>query len=87
MTKDVSIICLDGEVIDAILTNPWHKVSENLPKEDGVYLVKYSIGNYPITYPIVILYESGEWRNSHRLGDGAVTITHWMEIPELSEED
>lgn len=67
------------------LKNPWHKVSEELPKEDGVYLVKYSIGNYPITYPIVILYESGEWKNV-RLEDGAVAITHWMEIPEIKED-
>lgn len=100
-TKGASIIVLDGECIDAILSNPWHKVSEELPKE-----IKYAentlqgrrewteskivltIDNHYL--PNVDCLKNGEWmklRTHPRDCDGfPINYLYWMEIPELPKE-
>lgn len=67
--------------------NPWHKVSEELPQESGCYLVKYTIGSCSVLYDAICRYNECRWINAHRLGNGRISITHWMEIPELPKED
>ena len=73
-TKDASMICLDAEVIDALLSSPWHKFSEEPPKNDQDILCAIVVPNdnffYGVTrYPDAALI--------HEMTD------YWMGIPEL----
>lgn len=67
--------------------NPWHKASEELPKESGSYFVKYTIDSCSVPYDGICRYYECRWINAHRLGNGRIHITHWMPIPELPKED
>lgn len=57
--------------------NPWHKASEELPEEKGMYLVWIVEYNHPVT----MLWGDYGWDNP--LQDA---VTHWMEIPEIKED-
>lgn len=74
------------EWADAHPINPWHKVSEELPKESGSYLVKYTIDSCSVLYDGICHYNECRWINAHLLGNGRISITHWMEIPEIKED-
>lgn len=62
---------------DAHPINPWHKVSEELPKEKGMYLIWITEYNHPVT----MLWGDYGWDNP--LQDA---VEYWMEIPEIKED-
>lgn len=99
-TKGASIIVLDGECIDAILRNPWHKVSEELPKmahftADGNFSDLCVCINESGEHKILVLCESGDdtyWAYGYD-GEGLYDeemdggeIVKWMSIPEIKED-
>ena len=74
-TKDASVIVLDGECIDAILSNTWRKVSEELPRREGMYFVHYTDGYYDTSYYL------NRFLNESRGG----AVDYWMPIPKINE--
>lgn len=62
---------------DANPVNPWHKASDEPPKEKGMYIVQISGYNHPVT----MLWGKYGWDNPTD-----AVITHWMEIPKNEEE-
>lgn len=72
---------MDGaEWADAHPINPWHKVSEELPDENSTVLGVGISG-----YPYICRYMYGHWFSENNLTE-RITITHWMEIPEIKED-
>lgn len=77
--------------IDALLSNPWHKASEELPTRFGDYLVVIKSQQFGRRCALKCWYgypkdpfgdnPSKEWV----LEDDEI-VTHWMEIPEIKEE-
>ena len=84
LSRDASVIALDADVIDAILASPWHKVSEELPK-DRTFLVTNSVKDVPDfcyyqkntdRWIVTTTFSVG-----FTLSDLRKKYTHWMEIP------
>lgn len=83
-SKNASMICLDAEVIDALLASPWHDFSEgDSPDNSGWYFVKLRRGNKVVHGKAYFI--SYDWCCPD--GDEDAEVIWWMEIPELSEED
>ena len=72
--------------IDVLTSNPWYKTSEELPKEPGSYLVKYTIDSCPVLYDGICNYNECRWIKSPLLGKVRITITYWMKIPEIKKD-
>lgn len=93
-TKDASVIVLDGECIDAILSNPWHKASEELPEvpEKKKYVKVLTTLHHGSGYDFRILYfhkdfgfsTHKEYQNAY-YKDRKAGCAHWMYIPEIKE--
>lgn len=81
------MIALDGEVIDAILSSPWHRASEELPMYDIAVIVAYSKCDWDMCFnhrsnnPEVKTTKNG-WCDVGFDGEP----THWMPIPEIKED-
>lgn len=58
--------------------NPWHDASEELPKENGKYLIKAYNG-----YLCALSFIDGDWKTFGYQSD----IKYWMQIPEIEKED
>lgn len=71
------------KAMDAVVKEPltWHKASEELPKEDGIYLVLCGKS----LYTTVIEYTASP-RYWHIIGYQS-DVRYWMPIPELPKED
>lgn len=61
----------------------WFDVKENLPQDDGNYLVFTSDNN---SVEIATYYGDGEWLTPD-LTNLTSLVTHWMTLPKLPEED
>lgn len=83
LSKDCSIIALDADVIDALLSNPWHKTSEELPKNGGHYLCMDE--NKHI---VQLAFCGTKWVNTSQFIDiDLYLVKYWIPIPELPKED
>ena len=61
----------------------WLNVKENLPQDDGNYLVFTSDNNL---VEIATYYGDGEWL-TFDLANLTPFVTHWMPLPKLPKED
>ena len=101
-TKDCPVIVLHAEVIDAILSTPWHKTSEELPKEKH-YMEKtlQGVREWKESEPVLVINTlhqktvdmliNGQWAklclNPKDCDGFPIEYLYWMEIPELPKED
>lgn len=81
------MILLDGEVIDAILSNPWHKASEERPKDGQLVLIsnpaiQFAIFN-KLFLPVLRIGRRFEASDNRMYAN----VEYWMEIPELPKEE
>lgn len=79
-SKNASLICLDAEVIDAMLASPWHNFLEgDLPDNSSWYFVKFRSGN-KVLYEKAFFDFSYGWLCPNDYED--TEVIQWMEIPE-----
>lgn len=62
-------------------SNPWHKASEELPEEDGIYIVMLGRNSFVCALEFDAI--SKQWSIAGYQSD----VKYWMEIPELPKED
>lgn len=69
-----------AELADAHLKNPWHNASEELPKEDGIYIVMLGRNSFVCALGFDAI--SKQWSIAGYQSD----VKYWMEIPEIKED-
>lgn len=75
MDKEIHLELQDDNTVK-VNVNQWISVDEELPKEDGDYIVtKYKDEEHYITC-------FAKWNNNKF--NTSIDITHWMPIPELN---
>lgn len=75
-----------GTAIDTLLSNPWHKASEELPKEDGDYLVQHFDEFDRLEFVCGVYSFKHKYFRTH--GYVIKDVIYWMPIPvPKSEED
>lgn len=82
MTHVLQAFKMGAEWADAHPVNPWHKVSEELPKNGGHYLCMNE--NKHI---VELAFCGTKWVNSTQYFDVPLdAVLYWMEIPEIKED-
>lgn len=74
-------------LINTALSNPWHKASEELPKEDNDYLIAYRVNDYRLLdkiYMQTASFREKKWYPNAKYN--GMQILAWMEIPEIKED-
>lgn len=61
------------------LDNPWHKASEELPKEDGIYIVMLGRNSFVCALEFDAI--SKQWSIAGYQSD----VKYWMPIPEIEK--
>lgn len=81
-SKNASMICLDAEVIDALLASPWHNFGkDNCPKEADWYFIRIGYG-HRIFYDRAYFDPDCGWLYSSGLRYADAIVIQWMAIPD-----